>query len=57
MEKIEELLETYNQLKNKGLKIDLSRGKPSKEQLDLSNNLLNAIELNEDFFHEGDLRN
>ena len=39
------------------MKIDLSRGRPSKEQLDLSNNLLNAIELNEDFFHEGDLRN
>jgi DNA-binding transcriptional MocR family regulator len=35
-----ELSERYEQLKSAGLKLDLTRGKPSSEQLDLSNALL-----------------
>lgn len=33
------LLERYNAFKEKGLALDMSRGKPSREQLDLSNGL------------------
>lgn len=36
----EELSTRYAELKNAGLKLDLTRGKPSAEQLDLSNELL-----------------
>jgi DNA-binding transcriptional MocR family regulator len=35
-----ELTAQYTELKNAGLKLDLTRGKPSAEQLDLSNDLL-----------------
>ena len=35
--------EEMNAVKEKGLKLDLSRGKPSKEQLDLSMPMLNVI--------------
>ena len=35
--------EEMNAIKEKGLKLDLSRGKPSKEQLDLSMPMLNVI--------------
>jgi len=34
----------YQTFKNKGLKLDMSRGKPSSEQLDLSTGLLNSLE-------------
>jgi DNA-binding transcriptional MocR family regulator len=34
----------YNEFKKQGLKLDMSRGKPSPEQLDLSNALLGAME-------------
>jgi DNA-binding transcriptional MocR family regulator len=36
----QELQQQYNALKAQGLKLDMSRGKPSPEQLDLSSNLL-----------------
>ncbi len=32
----EDLDRQYNQFKSRGLKLDMSRGKPGKEQLDLS---------------------
>ena len=37
---MEKLLETFKALKQKNLSIDLTRGKPHSDQLDLSNNLM-----------------
>lgn len=39
----EELLKEYNNYKSLGLKLDMSRGKPSKSQLDLSNELFGLV--------------
>ena len=39
----ERLLQLYGKEKEKGLKLDMSRGKPSVEQLDLSMGLLSAV--------------
>ncbi len=44
----EQLLCQYNDYKAKGLKLDLSRGKPCTEQLELSQGLLNTIRDAED---------
>ena len=38
------LAETYRRIKEQGLKLDMSRGKPSVEQLELSAGLLDAID-------------
>lgn len=38
-----ELDKKYNEYKSKNLALDMSRGKPSNEQLDLSNGLLDAL--------------
>ena len=38
----EKLLPEYNEYKNRGLKLDLSRGKPNSEQLDVSQGLLDV---------------
>lgn len=49
-----ELLERYNGFKAKGLQLDMSRGKPSKEQLDLSN----PLNAGTDYISDGiDVRN
>lgn len=48
------LLERFDGYKQMGLKLDMSRGKPSKEQLDLSMDLLKPIDYTENGF---DLRN
>lgn len=54
----EELARRYEEYKNEGLKLDMSRGKPSKEQLDLSQGLLRALQSNEETQYEGcDVRN
>ena len=49
----------YADYKAKGLKLDMSRGKPCTEQLDLSEPLLADIVTNQDCYGEGgvDLRN
>ncbi|SDZ63276.1 DNA-binding transcriptional regulator, MocR family, contains an aminotransferase domain [Evansella caseinilytica] len=41
-----ELLEKYNTYKQEGLKLDMSRGKPSPEQLNLSNGMLDVLTSN-----------
>src|SRR6188472_58067 len=48
----------YDELKSRGLALDLTRGKPSPAQLDLSKALLN-LDLGDDFRDESgtDLRN
>ena len=43
-EEYEAVLAQYQSYQAKGLKLDMSRGKPCAEQLDLSNGLLNQNE-------------
>ncbi len=45
-----ELLKEYDNVKAKGLKIDMTRGKPCKEQLDLSEDMLKVITCNADCY-------
>ena len=40
---MEKLLETFKALKQKNLSIDLTRGKPHSDQLDLSNSLMTQV--------------
>lgn len=46
------LLKEYEKQKEKGLKIDMTRGKPCSEQLDLSEGMLTAISTNADCLTE-----
>ena len=48
----ESLLEQYNALKAKGLNLDMSRGKPSDDQLNLSDDMLTNIPTLKDVFSE-----
>lgn len=41
---LEQIENTYNQLKSQGLKLDMSRGKPGADQLDISNGLIGCID-------------
>nr|WP_246277380.1 aminotransferase class I/II-fold pyridoxal phosphate-dependent enzyme [Neobacillus endophyticus] len=43
------LQEKYNGYKSQNLNLDMSRGKPCQEQLDLSNGLLDSLKSNEDY--------
>ena len=53
---IQEVEELYEKLKSKDFQLDLTRGKPSSEQLDLSNDL--DTSLSGEYIHEGvDTRN
>lgn len=53
---LSELYSEYEKIKNKGLSLDMSRGKPCKEQLDLSNEMLGVLS-KDDFNTKPDLRN
>lgn len=54
----EALLEHFNELKSKGLNIDATRGRPCKEQLDLSLDMLDIVNSKSDFEYENvDVRN
>ena len=44
----EELLTKFEACKAKGLKLDMSRGKPSKAQLDICEDMLTVLSKNED---------
>ena len=48
----ESLLRQYDSYKSKGLKLDMSRGKPCKEQLDISEGLLTVLNCNDDCVDE-----
>jgi len=58
MQAIDQLQETYDAFRRKGLKLDLTRGKPSPAQLDLSTELL-SLPGSRDYLAEGavDCRN
>ena len=51
------LQKKYNALKKLNLKLDLTRGKPSKKQLSLSNSLLNNLSPNSFNLNGVDIRN
>ena len=46
MQTLEQLMQEYEGYKQKGLKLDMSRGKPCTEQLDLSEPLLTVLARN-----------
>ena len=53
---LSELEEKYSSMKSKGFNLDLTRGKPSESQLDLSNEL-DGILLNSFVLENTDIRN
>lgn len=53
-----ELMEKYDSFKNQGLKLDMSRGKPSAQQLDICEGMLTVLSKNADTVVNGlDTRN
>ena len=54
----EELVKEYEDWKAKGMKLDISRGKPSKQQLDLTKKMMNILSEDDIYSEAGtDLRN
>lgn len=51
----EQLNKQYDEYKSLGLKLDLSRGKPGKEQLDIVNGILDIIKTGDDCYTESGL--
>ena len=47
----------YNRYKNMNLNLDMSRGKPSKEQLDISVGIMDAVNSSSDYNSSVDVRN
>src|SRR6185503_20991770 len=47
VESLSQLESAYAAIKEKGLKLDMTRGKPSNEQLDLANELLTALSVSD----------
>ena len=54
---LENELVRYNEFKSMNLKLDMSRGKPCKEQLDLSMDMLDVLTSKTNFIHKIDYRN
>lgn len=56
---LDSYVKSFEELKAKNLKLDLSRGKPDKEQLNLSNGILDELNSDSDFICENgtDVRN
>lgn len=56
---LEELVAEYKQIKAEGLSLDMSRGKPCREQLDLSDGMLSILKNGDDCFNTfgTDMRN
>lgn len=48
----EKLVREFEEVKGKGLKLDMSRGKPSKDQLDQSNDMMDVVNSASDFNSE-----
>lgn len=53
----EDVEAAYKRYKDMNLKLDMSRGKPSKEQLDLSSEVLDTINSKSDYISSVDVRN
>lgn len=57
-EEYSQVSKTFSELKQKGLKLDMSRGKPGKEQLDTVSDILNVLSDPKDCMLDGlDVRN
>ena len=54
---LQQELAKYNEYKSMGLKLDMSRGKPCKEQLDLSKGLFDILNSSTEDFGAPDYRN
>lgn len=59
MKELDLLISRYNTFKDMGLKLDMTRGKPCKEQLDLSNEMFDEVVIHNDYNSENgtDCRN
>ncbi|MBR3212022.1 MAG: aminotransferase, partial [Firmicutes bacterium] len=54
---LEKVTADYEKIKEKGLNLNISRGKPGKEQLDLVSDIFDVLKSDSDFDDGGDVRN